>query len=68
MNAPRQARQILAELQQGPATVDQLRDRTGIAQPGTRVAELRKAGWPIVTIRLPDQRSSTYILADKREG
>lgn len=67
MHTPMRAQRdlILDALQRGPATADELRNALRIPQPGTRVSELRKEGWPIVTIRLPNQRFSTYILADK---
>ena len=53
---------ILAALQRGPATVDQLREQTGIGQPGTRVAELRKAGHAIATIRVGSDQPAVYVL------
>ncbi len=60
-DAERTAQQgvVLAALQAGPVTTLELRQR-GVASLASRVLELRRQGWPIVTARAG--RFALYIL------
>jgi hypothetical protein len=51
MNTRRQQQLLLEVLRKGPCGTIELREQYGIAHPAGRVQDLRRRGFPILTVR-----------------